>query len=226
MESLTKRRVSTDELAAMVRRCLGDHAEVAAWSEVADGSYNGVYLLTLADPDAEVVLKVAPDPELRLLTYEIDLMRKEIEFYRRAGAAGVPVPEVIFADLERRLVQSDYVFLSRIPGVALHTVREQMSRTELTALRAELAGITARLHAVTGSGFGYPLRASRTWKSTWREAFGLMVDDILADAVRLNSELPATPQRIEALIRSTTTCSTRFNGPRWSTSISGTATCS
>ena len=200
MESLTKRPVSTDELAAMVRQGFGDRAEVAAWSEVAEGSYNAVYLLTLAGPDEEVVLKVAPDPGLRLLTYEVDLMRTEIEFYRRAGAAGVPVPEVMFADLGRRVLETDYVFLSRIPGVPLNTVREQMSETELAALRAELADITAGLHAVTGSGFGYPLRASRTWKSTWREAFGLMIDDILADAVRLKSELPAAPQRIAALI--------------------------
>jgi hypothetical protein len=57
---------------------------------LAEGTYNAVYLVTLAGPDAEVVLKVAPDPGLRLLTYEVDLMRTEVEFYRRAGAAGVP----------------------------------------------------------------------------------------------------------------------------------------
>lgn len=102
---MTKRRVSTDELAAMVRRGFGDRAEVAAWSEVAEGSYNAVYLLTLAEPDEEVVLKVAPDPWLRLLTYEVDLMRTEIEFYRRAGTAGVPVPEVMFADLGRGVLK-------------------------------------------------------------------------------------------------------------------------
>ena len=200
MESLTKRRVSTDELAAMVRWGFGNRAEVVAWSEAAQGSYNAVYLVTVAEPDADVVLKVAPDPGLRLLTYEVDLMRTEVEFYRRAGPAGVPVPAVMFADFSRCLLDTDYVFLSRIPGVPLNTVREQMSKTELAALRAELAGITAGLHAVTGSGFGYPLRASRTWRSTWRGAFGSMVDDLLADAVRLRSELPARPQHIESLI--------------------------
>jgi aminoglycoside phosphotransferase (APT) family kinase protein len=201
VESLTKRRVSTDELAAMVRRGFGEQAQVVSRSELAEGSYNAVYLVTVAEPNTEVVLKVAPDPGLRLLTYEVDLMRTEVEFYRRAVSAGVPVPEVIFADFGRCLLGTDYVFLSRIPGVPLNTIREQMSKTELVALRAGLAGVTARLHALTGSGFGYPLRASHTWKSTWRGAFGLMVDDLLADAVRLKSELPAPPQRIEALIR-------------------------
>ena len=201
MESLTKRRVSTDELAAMVRRGFGERAQVVARSELTEGSYNAVYLVNVAEPNTDVVLKVAPDPRLRLLTYEVDLMRTEVEFYRRALAASVPVPEVIFADFGRCLLETDYVFLSRIPGVPLNTVKKQMSKTELAALRAALAGITARLHALTGSGFGYPCRASRTWKSTWRGAFGLMVDDLLADAVRLKSELPAPPQRIAALIR-------------------------
>lgn len=199
--STTKRPVTEEELAAMVRRGMssGMSGEVKSWAELTGGSYNAAYAVTLAD-GRELVLKVAPDPRLRLLTHEVDLMRTEVDFYRRAGAVGVPVPEVVYADFTRTLLECDYAFLSRVPGESLEAVKAHMSESELAALRAELAGITARLHAVTGPAYGYPLRGSRSWQPTWRAAFGAMVDDILADARRLGSELPAPPDRIGELM--------------------------
>jgi aminoglycoside phosphotransferase (APT) family kinase protein len=210
MDSLTKRRVCADELAAMVRRAFGGRAEVAAFRELPDGTYNAAYLVSLtwvgrrgagpAESDVDLVLKVAPDPKLQLLTHEVDLMRTEVDFNRRAGAVGVPVPDVTYADFSRTLLETDYVFLSRVPGAPLASVRESLTEHELAALRGDLAGITARLHAVTGPAFGYPLRGSRSWQGSWRASFGAMLDDLLADARRLGSELPAAPDRIGALM--------------------------
>ncbi|WP_460808598.1 phosphotransferase family protein [Micromonospora zhanjiangensis] len=71
----------------------------------------------------------------------------------------------------------------------------------MAAVRAEIAAQVARLHTVTGPRYGYPLRDSRSWQSSWRGAFGAMVEDILADATRLGTDLPATPDRIGALLR-------------------------
>lgn len=201
MDSLTKRPMSTDELAAITRRAFGDRkADGAAFRELEDGSYNAAYLVTLAESDMDLVLKVAPDPGLRLLTHEVDLMRTEVDFYQRAGQTEVPVPEVVYHDFSRTLLETDYVFLSRIPGNPLQTVKETLTEDELAGLRSELAGITARLHTATGPAYGYPLRGSRSWQPSWRAAFGAMVDDILADARRLGTDLPASPDRIGALM--------------------------
>lgn len=212
MESLTKRRASADELVAMVRQAFGDrHADGATFQELPDGSYNAAYLVTLAGPvdgrdgkpgagACDFVLKVAPDPRLRLLAHEVDLMRTEVDFYRRAGQAAVPVPGVVHADFSRTLLETDYAFFTRVPGRPLQAVQEALTEPELARLRSQLAGITARLHTVTGPAYGYPLRASRSWQGSWRAAFGAMVDDILADARRLGSDLPAPPDRIGALM--------------------------
>jgi aminoglycoside phosphotransferase (APT) family kinase protein len=201
VESLTKRRTSTDELAAVTRQAFGDRrADAATFTELPDGSYNAAFLVTLTDSDVDLVLKVAPDPRLRLLSHEVDLMRTEVDFYHRAGQTGVPVPEVVFADFTRTVLETDYVFLSRVPGAPLQTVKETLSEQELAGVRSELAGITARLHAVTGPAYGYPLRGSRSWQPSWRAAFGAMVDDILADARRLGTDLPASPDHVGALM--------------------------
>lgn len=200
MDSLTKRRVTENELGRLVRRGFGAQMQVARWHELTDGTYNAAYAVTLSD-DREFVLKVAPPPGLKLLTHEVDLMRTEVDFYRRAAVAGVAVPDVAFADFDRDLIGADYVFLSRVAGVDLRAAKDGMSPAEVVGVRTEVAGLTARLHTITGPGYGYPLRGSRSWQPTWRAAFGAMVHDLVADAQRLGKALPAPPERIGALLR-------------------------
>jgi aminoglycoside phosphotransferase (APT) family kinase protein len=195
VHSLTKVPVSDAELAAMVRHGFGQDARVAQAVELTEGSYNAAYRVRLVDgPD--LVLKVAPPPRLRLLTHEVDLMHTEVDFYRRASTAGVPVPAVPFADLSRTLLDRDYVFLELLGTTDLHTAREQLSTADLATVQHELGATTARLHTITGDRYGYPLRDSATWQSTWRDAFYGMLDDILADATRLDTELPEKPAAI------------------------------
>jgi aminoglycoside phosphotransferase (APT) family kinase protein len=189
MDSLTKVRVTEAELAAMVRRGFGAQARVTQLVELTEGTYNAAYRLRLADGQV-FVLKVAPPPGMSLLTHEVDLMRTEAEFFQRAREAGAPVPAIAFADLDRELVGRDYMFLEELAGESLAQVDPQLSTVDRGAVRRELGAAIGRLHAVTGERYGYPLRDSRTWQPTWREAFLAMVEDILADAARLDSELP------------------------------------
>jgi len=199
-DSITKRRVSEDELARLVLCAFGPATSVTSWREFEGGTYNAAYAVTLGD-GREVVLKVAPPPDLKLLTHEVDLMRTEVDFYQRAAAVGVPGPEVIYAGFERDLLGTDFVFLTLVPGTDLHSLVDSLAPAEIAAVRGQAAGLTARLHTITGTGYGYPLRDSRSWQSTWRGAFGAMVDDLMADAARLDKPLPAPPERIGDLMR-------------------------
>jgi aminoglycoside phosphotransferase (APT) family kinase protein len=194
VDSLTKRPVDADELATLVRGAFGPGAVVVSAGELTDGMYSSAYAVRLAD-GRELVLKVAPRPDLRLLTHEVDLMRTEVDVYHRCAAVGVPAPAVVFAGFDRSLIGTDYVFLSRLPGRPLHLARDRMTLADHAAARGRAAALAARLHTVTGPAYGYPLRPSRTWCPTWREAFGAMVDDVLGDADRLGCELPMPTER-------------------------------
>jgi aminoglycoside phosphotransferase (APT) family kinase protein len=200
VESLTKRQVTDTELAALVRHAFGPAAQVTRCQELTDGSYNAAYAVGLAD-GADLVLKVAPPPELKLLSHEVDLMRTEVDVYRRGAAAGVAVPEVIHAGFDRGVLGTDFVFLSRVRGVGLNTIAEALGPAQLAVARGQAAAHAATLHTITGPAYGYPLRGSRSWQPSWRAAFGAMVDDILDDALRLGTELPLPPERIGALLR-------------------------
>lgn len=195
MRSVTQVPVAEAHLCAMVRRGFGPDAKVSEQVELTDGTYNAAYRVLLADGE-DLVLKVAPPADLDRLTHEVRLMHTEVEFYRKASAAGVPVPAVRFADFSRDLLDRDYVFLQRVPGQALNA--GELTAGDLATVRRELGAAVARLHTVTGSRYGYPLRDSATWQPTWARAYYAMVEDVLADAVRLGTELPAAPAEITA----------------------------
>jgi aminoglycoside phosphotransferase (APT) family kinase protein len=200
VDSLTRRRVRADELAAMVCRGFGPSARVETCRELPAGSYNAAYEVRLADGQ-DLVLKIAPPPHPRLLSHEVDLMRTEVEVYAHSAAAGVPAPTVVFSDFDRTLLGSDYAFLSRLPGRPLDRAGRTMTGEQVAAARRQAASVAARLHRITGTGYGYPRRGGGSWCSTWRAAFGAMVADLLGDAERLGALLPAPPARIGELVR-------------------------
>jgi Ser/Thr protein kinase RdoA (MazF antagonist) len=194
MRSITKRRLTTDQIAAFVRHGLGPRAEVADCLEYTDGTFSAVHAVTLTD-GRELVLKVAPSPSVRLMRYEVDVTHIEVEFYRRAGAVGVPLPRLHAAD-----PALGYLLVDRLRGPRLRIARETMAPDQLARVRRELGEICARLRGATGRRFGYPRRDGRTRSPSWRSSFLTIMDDALADAVEYRRELPAPADTIGKLV--------------------------
>ncbi|MGA5702927.1 phosphotransferase family protein [Peterkaempfera bronchialis] len=194
MESLTKRRPPVEQLQTWLHQALGPQALLAEHSECTDGCFNAVYAVTLAD-GRDCILKVAPPSGLKLLRYEADLLHAEAHFYSRGAEAGVPLPDLLYADLDQ-----GFLVLERLRGTPLEKVRDTLDPAALADVRRQLGGATARLHSVTGPAFGYIRRDGHTRSATWRGSFLAIVDDILADAAELGTELPAPPDRIRSVI--------------------------
>jgi aminoglycoside phosphotransferase (APT) family kinase protein len=192
--AVTKRDLSADDIRALLRHGLGPEAALAAYHEITDGSYAAVYAVDLAD-GRELVLKVAPEPGLRLMRYEVDLMHIEIEFYRHAAAAGVPLPGLHAADPDL-----GYLLVDRLRGRPLEAVKDGMTPEALERVRRELGGVCARLGTVTGPLFGYPRRDGHTRSPSWRASFLAFIDDVLADATEYDTELPLPPREVRRLV--------------------------
>ncbi|MEV1120209.1 phosphotransferase [Actinosynnema sp. NPDC049800] len=185
VDSLTKRRLSAAALDALVRRALG--VPLGAHVELTDGMFNTAYRLTAAD-GRETVLKVAPPPDVPLLTYERDLMRTEALAFGLMAARGLPVPEVL-------LHEDDFLLMTALKGEPWSAARPRLTDAEHGALRRELGAIVRELHTIRGDVFGY---AQGPNAATWREAFTKMVDAVLADADRFGVELPDVRPAVEA----------------------------
>ncbi|MGW4989663.1 phosphotransferase family protein [Streptomyces mirabilis] len=143
------------------------------------GTYNTVEELLLTDGTRHV-LKVPPPRTAPGMRHEHELLVSEAEFYRSAATVDVPAPRVVAAG-DRHLL------MTACPGQSWNGT---LTPVEQTALRAELGVLVARLHQVTGPGFGYPSGALGPLAPDWHTAFTTMYDAVLDDARRYRAWLP------------------------------------
>jgi aminoglycoside phosphotransferase (APT) family kinase protein len=197
MDSLTKRKVTHAELEALAEKAFPG-VGVARSEELTDGWFNAVYEVELAD-GRQTVLKVAPAPGTPTLTYEHDMMRGELEFFARAGEAGVALPELHFQDTSGELIESDWFFMAKLEGDTIADLTKTLGEGEVCEIRRGLGKQVAHLHSVVGESFGYLDPQSRTRQPTWRGAFLTMLDDILGDAQAHGVTFPRSSAEIAAL---------------------------
>ncbi|MFE1796488.1 phosphotransferase family protein [Streptomyces sp. NPDC059517] len=170
-----------DERARSVLEAAGipvDHLERCR--KLTGGTYNTVEELLLTD-GTRYVLKTPPPPDAPALSHERELLVSEAEFYRAAATVDVPAPHVVSAPTGRHLL------MTACPGDMWD---DRFTSDEQASLRAELGALTARLHEVTGPGFGYPSGALGPLVADWRTAFTTMYAAVLDDARRYEPWLP------------------------------------
>ena len=178
-----------------------DWTQVTDWHALAGGTFNAVTRVSLA-AGTRLVVKIPPGPETSLLSYERGILGTEALFYRLAGRLpGVTVPSVLAVNAGGGAGggAGDYLVMTECPGVPWPDLVPLPAGRERDELRAELGRQVARLHTVTGTGFGYPSAALGPLLDTWREAFVAMVDALLADAARFAVTLPRPAAEIRAL---------------------------
>ena len=177
------------------------------WDEVADhhalagGTFNAVTRVTLA-AGTRLVVKIPPDPQTPLLSYERGILGTEALFYELAGGLPeVTVPEVLTVDAAGPggTGAGRYLVMTECPGGPWPDLDPRPAGQERDELRAELGRQVARLHTITGTAFGYPSGALGPLRDTWREAFGGIVDAVLADAARFAVTLPRPAAEISEL---------------------------
>ena len=133
MESITKSRQPPDVLRAMISRAYGPDQvpEGSDWvQEMGHGWFNVAYRIRLRD-GAEVVLKIAPPPQVEVMTYERGAMGIELASLRLiAERTSVPVPHVDYADRTRELCDADYFFMPYIDADNFGIVKDSLTAAE------------------------------------------------------------------------------------------------
>jgi aminoglycoside phosphotransferase (APT) family kinase protein len=162
--------------------------QVAGCRGLAGGTYNAVYLADLAD-GTRLVVKLPPAPDTPTLRYEQGILGTEALYYRLAARCrDVTVPALVAVDATG--ADGGYLVMTYCPGRPWPDLAPPPDGAERDELRAEVGRQVARLHTVTGTGFGYPSGAVGPLRETWRAAFLDMVDAVLADAGRFAVTLP------------------------------------
>jgi aminoglycoside phosphotransferase (APT) family kinase protein len=188
-----------------------------SWEQVAElrgltgGTFNAVYLVSLAD-GTRLVVKIPPGPAVPLLRYERGILGTEALYYRLADRCdGVAVPAVMAADASG--ASGGYLVMTHCPGRPWPELAPLPDGRERVELRADLGRQVARLHTITGTGFGYPSGALGPLRDSWRAAFGDMVSAVLADAARFAVTLPRPAADIREWFEARATVLDEVTGP-------------
>jgi aminoglycoside phosphotransferase (APT) family kinase protein len=153
--------------------------------------------LTLGDA-RRVVLKVAPLPDVEVLTYEHDILRAEVEALRLVRThTDAPVPEVLWFDDGGRRVASPLFLMPFVPGTSLDKLRAVLDADRQAHVDAELGRHLRAINDIRGSHFGL-LAPTATRHVTWRDAFTELWTAVLADGERKAVALPVGYDELRA----------------------------
>jgi aminoglycoside phosphotransferase (APT) family kinase protein len=195
--SPTQRKLTHADLDGLVQRALG--VPVVDCAEFTGGYFAAVWRCDLAD-GRSIVVKLGPRPQVPILTYELDVIASEAEYFRlvRDQAHGVPVPEVLASGHDDEL-DGDWLMTALLPGTPLADLQGKITEADDAAIRRALGAALATVHTITGTEFGYP-GGHRAHAGTWRAAYQGFMGELLADADRLGVDLPVPPARLTAAI--------------------------
>jgi aminoglycoside phosphotransferase (APT) family kinase protein len=215
MESITKNRQPHDVLRAMISRAYGPDQvpeDGDRVQELGHGWFNVAYQIRLRD-GAEVVLKIAPPPDVEVMTYEHGAMGIELTALRLiAERTSVPVPRVDYADRTHELCDADYFFMPYIDADNFGIVGDSLTATERDTYNEALGAANRELNSIRGAAFG-PL--SGPGDPTWRACFTRMIGDVLADGQRRSVDLGYDYDLVRKAIAENQDCLDEVTEPRF-----------
>jgi len=171
MNSKTKNACSNEELRGLTLRHFPE-ADDARFIELSGGMFNAVYLIESRHlPQGGAVLKIGPDPETEILTYEKEIMHAEIQAYQLLSSRPIPTPKVLAYDLSRQKAPFDYFFMEKVQGRAWNDAAKGLPGAAKRELMKQLGRCNAAVHGVCGEWFGYVKADERFHFDSWGGAF-------------------------------------------------------
>lgn len=200
MDSLSKTPLSAPDAQRIVLQQFGSARKISSFEELKEGFFNAAYRFELQD-GLEFVLKIAPPPQVRILSYEQNIMRAEVETMRLVSSrTNLPIPQILFHDESRSLLPSPYFAMEFVPGVPLHKFREALSKDEQSAIDQTIGRYLRQMNAISADQFGCFARPMEKTIS-WAQAFDSLLQDVLQDGLDAGVELPLAYPEISAITR-------------------------
>jgi aminoglycoside phosphotransferase (APT) family kinase protein len=200
VHSISKTPVARSVAEQIAVDAFGPGTTLTSFIELTDGWFNAVYELGL-DDGRRYVLKVAPPPEVAVLTYERDIIHTEVAALALVGEhPSVPAPHVVWFDQSCRRIPSPFFVMEHLPGTSLEMLRGQLTPEQRDSIDLQLAAILREMNSMTSTWFGYPASSAPHF-DTWTGAFTHMVDDVLADGEAAGVTLPLAVDDLRSIAR-------------------------
>ena len=189
MFSVSKTPLSTATAQEIVSHHFGSDVRLRSCAELTDGYFNAAYKLELTDGQV-CVLKIAPPANVRVLRYERDIMKTEVEVLRLARVhTNMPAPRVLFYDDSQRIMANPFFAMEFLPGVPFNKIKAEMATADRLAVERAVGGYLRQMNEISGAHFGLFAHPDRQ-SPQWRAAFAVLVDDVLTDGKEMQVALP------------------------------------
>lgn len=186
MESATKNKQTRENIFKMIQKAFGREIVFSDFSvkERTEGYFNVAYEVLL--PGKEVILKIAPPKNSKVMTYEQDMMKAEVNALRLVkDKTKVPVPAIIFYDDTHSICDVDYFFMDKLPGDSFYKLRcNGMAQDKQDSILTEIGRYNAEMNQITGAVYGY-IGLEDKQGANWKDTFLSMMKDILADGEKV-----------------------------------------
>ncbi|NBJ90918.1 phosphotransferase family protein [Acutalibacter sp. 1XD8-36] len=179
MKSLTKNEQSREAIERMVKHCFPGK-NMVGYTELTEGYFNVAYEVEL-DSGEKVILKVAPAPGTRIMTYERNIMYSEVNAMKAAKSAGLPAPAVLGWDNSRAICASPYFFMEKLAGKSLNSIKSSLTDGEIGDINRQVGAINRRINDIRCPRFGYPGQPEFQGEQ-WFPVFRKMLEAGVTDA--------------------------------------------
>lgn len=194
--SITKGSISNACINELVKQAFGCTASSIV--ELTEGFFNIAYKIEL--DGRSVILKIAPPPEIDIMTHEKNIMFSEVDSMRIVKEkTSVPVPKILFYDDSLSICERPYFFMEMLEGQSFSGYMEQMSEDEKNAIFYEVGKNTKILNKLTNDKFGYYCQKEKQG-SSWYDVFKSMLEDTYADAERKAIPIPVPKNTLLGLL--------------------------
>lgn len=170
--------------------------------QVLEGGTNNTVVGVRIGPGTatDVVVKISPPRTSPALSFQKDLLPTEGDYFRRARAYGVPVPQVL-TEGHDIIAGRDHIVETKLPGRRWCELKDAATDEQRRDVRRQIGRAVALAHQAPCEGFGYMGPGGRPSGQDWTEAFTAMIDALLNDAERFGVSFPSPPDRIRGLLR-------------------------
>jgi aminoglycoside phosphotransferase (APT) family kinase protein len=197
MDSAVKYKLTQEQMSGIAHKHFGCGLSEA--SELTDGYANTAYAVTLEDT-RQMILKVAPSAAVKMMSYEKDMMKTEVDSLRLVNSVGsVPVPSVLEHDDSLEQIDSEYFIMERLEGAPYNTVKGSMTEEERANIERELGVYSKRINAIKARHFGRyaSVRDESLAAPSWGQYFEELLQSVIDDGRAAGVELPIAYEEIE-----------------------------
>lgn len=188
---MVKRNITQEDISEIFsRHCEG---EISLFKPLTGGTFNSVYKVETKDSKAYII-KIAPDKDTFVLTYEKDIIKNELEFFELTkNCKNVRFPKIYGYNLNDSY-RYKYIIMEFVEGQMLN--KSKLSKKEKSDVMYKLGRAMAEIHAITDENkFGY----MQTPCETFRQAYKAMAENVINDGLKVTKSFPCL-DRIKAAI--------------------------